>query len=315
MRQWVVPRPAAPVRRRVGRADGSRGGRLPARVRRRRQRAGGCGLEPAAAGSGSGWRLWSHGRSSGPVASAWAPRPVFVRRWRAPPRAPLREPPARPARSAPRTARARAGSAGRRRRALGVDGGKTRAARVRRAVVGGVVGRERGGETRADQLDGLVEDDAEVPAAFLELVEEGDAGGGVARGEGVDERIDRLGVGQPEQVADAGFVDWPPDAASSWSSIDSASRIPPAASRAIEVDRRRARPRPSAARIRRSLPSISGTVSRRTSNRWRRDRIAGGKPDGSVEANMKTTKSGGSSSDLRSAFQASFVIWCASSRM
>ena len=30
---------------------------------------------------------------------------------------------------------------------------------------------------------------------------------------------------------------------------------------------------------------------------------------------MKVTKSGGSSSDLRSAFQASFVIWCASSRM
>src|SRR3712207_1266530 len=30
---------------------------------------------------------------------------------------------------------------------------------------------------------------------------------------------------------------------------------------------------------------------------------------------MKTTESGGSSSDLRSAFQASLVIWCASSRM
>ena len=43
--------------------------------------------------------------------------------------------------------------------------------------------------------------------------------------------------------------------------------------------------------------------------------MAGGKPDGSVEANMKMTKSGGSSSDLRSAFQASWVIWCASSRM
>jgi hypothetical protein len=43
--------------------------------------------------------------------------------------------------------------------------------------------------------------------------------------------------------------------------------------------------------------------------------MAGGKSDGSVEANMKMTKSGGSSIDLRSAFQASFVIWCASSRM
>jgi hypothetical protein len=67
--------------------------------------------------------------------------------------------------------------------------------------------------------------------------------------------------------------------------------------------------------IRSSLPLISGTVSRRTSNRWSRDRIAGGNSCGCVLANMKVTKSGGSSSDLRSAFQASFVIWCASSRM
>ena len=73
--------------------------------------------------------------------------------------------------------------------------------------------------------------------------------------------------------------------------------------------------RPSASRIMASLPSISGTVSRRTSYRWRRDRIAGGKPDGSVEANMNRTKGGGSSSDFSSAFHASLVIWCASSRM
>ena len=43
--------------------------------------------------------------------------------------------------------------------------------------------------------------------------------------------------------------------------------------------------------------------------------IAGGKSCGWVEANMNVTKSGGSSSDFRSAFQASFVIWWASSRM
>ena len=43
--------------------------------------------------------------------------------------------------------------------------------------------------------------------------------------------------------------------------------------------------------------------------------MAGGKPDGSVEANMNATNGGGSSSDLSSAFQASRVIWCASSRM
>ncbi len=43
--------------------------------------------------------------------------------------------------------------------------------------------------------------------------------------------------------------------------------------------------------------------------------MAAGKPDGSVEANMNVTKSGGSSSDFSRAFQASLVIWCASSRM
>jgi hypothetical protein len=72
---------------------------------------------------------------------------------------------------------------------------------------------------------------------------------------------------------------------------------------------------PSASRIRCSLPSIWVVVSRLTSKRWRRDRIAGGNSWGCVEANMKTTNSGVSSSDFRSAFQASFVIWWASSRM
>ena len=103
--------------------------------------------------------------------------------------------------------------------------------------------------------------------------------------------------------------------ASSWSRIDSASRIPPAARRATSAIASGSASRPSAAMIRSSLPLISGTESRRTSNRWSRDRIAGGNSWGWVLANMNVTKSGGSSSDLRSAFQASFVIWCASSRM
>ena len=42
---------------------------------------------------------------------------------------------------------------------------------------------------------------------------------------------------------------------------------------------------------------------------------AGGKSCGWVDANMKLTNGGGSSIDLRRAFQASFVIWWASSRM
>jgi hypothetical protein len=95
---------------------------------------------------------------------------------------------------------------------------------------------------------------------------------------------------------------------SSWSRIDSASRMPPAASRAIIVNAAGSIVRPSASRIFVSLPSISGTVRRRTSYRCRRDRMAGGNPDGSVDANMNITNSGGSSIDLRSAFHASRVI-------
>ena len=102
---------------------------------------------------------------------------------------------------------------------------------------------------------------------------------------------------------------------SSWSRIDSASRMPPAASRAIRRTASGSTSRSSAARIRSSLPPISAIVRRRMSNRWSRERMAGGKPCGCVDANMKATKSGGSSSDLSRAFQAGAVIWCASSRM
>ena len=54
-------------------------------------------------------------------------------------------------------------------------------------------------------VDDLVEDDADVPAALVELVEDGDPGGGSPVDEGGDERVDRVGVGQPEQVADGGL--------------------------------------------------------------------------------------------------------------
>ena len=64
-------------------------------------------------------------------------------------------------------------------------------------------------------------------------------GRGVAGDQGVDERVDDLGVGQPEQVADARpRRSSPAPTESSWSSIDSASRMPPAASRAIRWTRR-----------------------------------------------------------------------------
>ncbi len=90
--------------------------------------------------------------------------------------------------------------------------------------------------------------------------------------------------------------------------MDSASRIPPAASLAIRSIASGSAARPSASRIIRIFPAISGTVRRRRSNRWRRDRMAAGNPAGSVEANMKLTNSGGSSSVLSRAPQASLVI-------
>ena len=67
--------------------------------------------------------------------------------------------------------------------------------------------------------------------------------------------VDGLRVGKPEQVADAPLVDGVVGRReSSWSSIDSASRMPPAARRAIRCDgfRRRRSGRP-ASRIRREL--------------------------------------------------------------
>ena len=173
-----------------------------------------------------------------------------------------------------------------------------------------------GEQPAPEGVDHLVQEHAQVPATLLEPVEQVDAGRRVAARERIDEPVHELALREAEQLAHA------PRArcgraveARSWSRIDSASRIPPAARRATMATASGSACRPSAARIRSSLPLISSTVSRRTSNRWRRDRIAGGKSCGWVEANMNVTNSGGSSSDLRSAFQASRVIWWASSRM
>ncbi len=66
---------------------------------------------------------------------------------------------------------------------------------------------EAGHELGPDGLDGLVEQRPDVPAAFLEAVEQGDAGGAVAADEVVDEGLDDLRVGQAEQVADGRLVD------------------------------------------------------------------------------------------------------------
>ena len=80
---------------------------------------------------------------------------------------------------------------------------------------------------------------------------------------------------------------------SSWSRIDSASRMPPAASRAMIATASGSASRPSGRRIRSSLPVISGHGE----PRGRRSAggatgSAGGKSCGCVDANMKVTKSG-----------------------
>ena len=217
------------------------------------------------------------------------------------------------------TARARAGSGGRRcppgsgrwprsgDRPAASSAGSWR----RRRRVG-----QPGHELEPDGLDDLVEQRPDVATALVERVEQGDARRRVAAHQVVDERLDDLGVGQAEQVADVRLVD--PLGRRGEQLVEHRFGVahPAGGEPGDEADGRRRRRRGRRPpRMRRSLPSISGTVRRRTSKRWSRDRIAGGKPDGSVEANMKITKSGGSSSDLRSAFQASRVIWCASSRM
>ena len=93
---------------------------------------------------------------------------------------------------------------------VGIDGGETPAG-------GGQgerdrVGRSAGSPSPAissssDGLDRLVEERPDVATAFLEGVEQGDAGRPVTADEVIDERLDDLGVGEAEQVADVRLVD------------------------------------------------------------------------------------------------------------
>ena len=82
-----------------------------------------------------------------------------------------------------------------------VDGAQPVGGGDQRALVGG-----RGGQARqqpiADGVDDLVEEHAQVAAAVLELVEQGEAGRGVPGGEGRHEPVDGLRVGEAEQLAD-----------------------------------------------------------------------------------------------------------------
>ena len=72
---------------------------------------------------------------------------------------------------------------------------------------------------------------------------------------------------------------------------------------------------PSAAAIRRSTMRISSTDGRANANAWQRPLIVSSSLCGSVVQSTNTTWSGGSSSVFSSAFDASVVSECASSRM
>ena len=78
---------------------------------------------------------------------------------------------------------------------------------------------------------------------------------------------------------------------STWSSIDSASRMPPPARRAMSATASGSTARPSASRMRRSLPSISGTARGRKVKRCSRETTAGRIWLGSVVQKMKRTPS------------------------
>ncbi len=129
----------------------------------------------------------------------------------------------------------------------------------------------------SERLDHLVEEAAEVTAAVLEPGQKADARRGrrSRRAHRRSRRWSRCRPG-PSRSRTRASSSSSVDDDSSWSSIDSASRMPPAASRAMRRTASGEAVRPSASRILRSLPSISSVVRRRTSNRWRREMIAGG---------------------------------------
>jgi hypothetical protein len=103
--------------------------------------------------------------------------------------------------------------------------------------------------------------------------------------------------------------------ASTWSSSDSASRMPPSASRAMSASASSSASAASAAQMRASLPTIVASARGRKSWRWVRLMIVGSTLCVSVVARMKTTWSGGSSMSFRSALKACVLSICTSSMM
>src|SRR6266705_382212 len=103
-----------------------------------------------------------------------------------------------------------------------------------------------------------------------------------------------------------------------WSRIESPTRMPPSALLAIRCSASSSAESPSALTTCRRRSTIAWGPIRRKSKRCRRERIGAAVCAifcGSVVANTNTTRGGGSSRILRSAFHASRVSMCASSTM
>ena len=108
---------------------------------------------------------------------------------------------------------------------------------------------------------------------------------------------------------------WPPVAAASWSSVDTASRKLPFAARATSASAASGTSKPSPSATRRSSVTISGSRGRANRNVWHRERTVASTLSSDVVQKTKTRCGGGSSTIFRRAFHAASVSWCASSRM
>ena len=314
----------------AGRPAG-RVGACPARARRGGGRP--AGLDGAAAAAGP--RLGGCGRRPRPAPAAAGSAAAGPRAALGAPAAPSRQgapgaavaPPARAQRGRtagrgrlPRRARARGPGAGRRARAgrgRWPRGGERRAASgptpEGREGIGRRAARQRQVERGAQRLDDLVGEAAQVAAAILERVEDGDPArpGRRRRARGRSRAPSPRRRGRAGR-ARASAVSSSPPAERSWSRIDSASRMPPFARRATRATAAGSAIRPSASRIRPSLPSMSGSGRGRKSKRWTREITAGRIWLLSVVQKMKRTCGGGSSSVLRRTSQPWVIRWTSS---
>ena len=144
--------------------------------RRGRSRRRGCGLRPGRRGRFRGW-----------CRSGWASDGLGGGRRRRDRRVEEHE-----LELEPETAGAEPGR---------IDRAETTGGGDQRGVVRAAIGEARE-QALPDRVHDLVEEDPEVPAPILEPVEERDPRHGITRRHGRHEAVDRLGVGQAEELAD-----------------------------------------------------------------------------------------------------------------